>query len=99
MSLDAYTSRIFCCTNSSSLDLNAMPGCNPVQNGPNEATMINNCNAISTYIGQPAAPTQTSAPTVTVAPPVPTTTTVVNPQPTAPAGPPFRTTANVAALA
>ncbi|TEB31882.1 hypothetical protein FA13DRAFT_1754676 [Coprinellus micaceus] len=67
--------------------LNAMPGCNPVQNGPNEATMINNCNAVSTYIGQPAAPTQTSAPTVTAAPPVPTTTTVVNPQPTAPAGP------------
>ncbi|KAJ2926694.1 hypothetical protein H1R20_g10409, partial [Candolleomyces eurysporus] len=66
--------------------LNALPGCNPVQNGPAQATMINQCNAISTTIGQ--APTQPTPTTTVVAPPVPTiTTTVVNPQPTAPAGP------------
>ena len=50
--------------------------------------MVNQCNALSTYIGQPNAPTATApAPTTTVvAPPAPTTT-VVQPQPTAPAGP------------
>jgi hypothetical protein len=69
--------------------LNALPGCNPVQNGPGPATMVNQCNAISTYIGQPAAPTPTNPAPTTVVQPTPTapTTTVVNPQPTAPAGP------------
>ena len=48
--------------------------------------MINQCNALSTYIGQPNVPTATApAPTTTVVAPVPTTT-VVQPQPTAPAG-------------
>lgn len=85
------------CTQQSRVDeviegryLPALPGCNPVQNGPNQATMIDECKtAVSTYIGQPAAPT----PTV-VAPSAPTTTTVtqttpttVNPGPSAPAGP------------
>ena len=59
--------------------LDALPGCNPIQNGPNPATMPASCNAIS-YTG-------TVAPT-----PTPGGTTVVNPTPNptntpAPGGP------------
>ncbi|KAJ2914852.1 hypothetical protein MD484_g5563, partial [Candolleomyces efflorescens] len=65
--------------------LSALPGCNPIQNGPSPATMPANCNAGPTMPGsQPTA----TAPTTTVVAPTPTpTTTVVNPQPTAPQGP------------
>jgi hypothetical protein len=64
--------------------LNNLPGCNPVQTGPNPATMINQCTtAVSTYIGQPNAPGPT--PTTTVVNPGPTTTTTVTqPGPSAP---------------
>lgn len=69
--------------------LSALPGCNPVQNGPNPATAINQCNAISTTIGQ--APTASNpAPTTTVVVPTQpstTSTVVVTPTPSAPAGP------------
>ena len=63
-------------------DLRELPGCNPIQNGPNPATMVNSCSGT-------AAPTATAPiPTTTVVvPPNPTTTTVVNPAPTAPQGP------------
>jgi hypothetical protein len=68
--------------------LAALPGCNPIQNGPNPATMVNNCGAVSTTGTGPAptvsVPTAT-VPTVTV--PTSTQTTVVTPVPTAPQGP------------
>ncbi|RXW20561.1 hypothetical protein EST38_g5293 [Candolleomyces aberdarensis] len=35
--------------------LPALPGCNPIQNGPNPATAIASCNAVSTTIARPAA--------------------------------------------
>ncbi|KAJ2912997.1 hypothetical protein MD484_g7421, partial [Candolleomyces efflorescens] len=35
--------------------LPALPGCNPIQNGPNPATAIQNCNAVSTTIARPVA--------------------------------------------
>ncbi|KAF6756323.1 hypothetical protein DFP72DRAFT_283606 [Ephemerocybe angulata] len=68
--------------------INALPGCNPIQNGPTTATMINQCTtAISTYVGQPNAPAPT--PTTTVVNPAPTTSTVttVTQVPSQPAGP------------
>ncbi|RXW21696.1 hypothetical protein EST38_g4146 [Candolleomyces aberdarensis] len=65
--------------------LATLPGCNPVQNGPSPATMINGCTALSTTgVG---GPTATAGPTTTVSVPTSTQTTVVNPQPTAPQGP------------
>ncbi|RXW20562.1 hypothetical protein EST38_g5294 [Candolleomyces aberdarensis] len=35
--------------------LSALPGCNPIQNGPEPATVIKSCDAISTTIALPAA--------------------------------------------
>ncbi|KAF9522009.1 hypothetical protein CPB83DRAFT_151407 [Crepidotus variabilis] len=56
--------------------LSALPGCNPVQNGPNPATMIPSCDAISTTGGAPAptapVPITTPAPIPTPSPPAPT---------------------------
>lgn len=65
------------------LDLRTLPGCNPIQNGPGQATMVENCTAPG------AQPTATAPiPTTTVVQPTaPTSTTVVVPQPTAPQGP------------
>ncbi|KAF6764491.1 hypothetical protein DFP72DRAFT_800096 [Ephemerocybe angulata] len=37
--------------------ISALPGCNPIQNGPEPATMVPNCDAVSTTIAK-AAPTQ-----------------------------------------
>jgi hypothetical protein len=39
------------------IDLEKLPGCNPIQGGPEPATAVPNCNAVSTTIGTPA-PTQ-----------------------------------------
>lgn len=63
--------------------LRTLPGCNPIQNGPGQATMVENCTAPG------AQPTATAPiPTTTVVQPTaPTSTTVVVPQPTAPQGP------------
>ncbi|KAF5325985.1 hypothetical protein D9611_000243 [Ephemerocybe angulata] len=66
--------------------LSALPGCNPIQNGPNPATMAAGCGAISTT-GTGAAPTQTQTQTTTTQTQSTTTTTTVVQQPTAPAGP------------
>ncbi|KAJ3513199.1 hypothetical protein NMY22_g15113 [Coprinellus aureogranulatus] len=38
--------------------LRALPGCNPIQNGPEPATEATGCGAVSTTKGQAAAPTQ-----------------------------------------
>ncbi|KAJ3512312.1 hypothetical protein NMY22_g15371 [Coprinellus aureogranulatus] len=38
--------------------LKALPGCNPIQNGPGLATEVSGCGAVSTTKGQAAAPTQ-----------------------------------------
>jgi len=40
-----------------SSDLDALPGCNPIQPGPAQATPITNCNAVSTTIGLPTQAT------------------------------------------
>jgi len=45
--------------------LDALPGCNPLQYGPGHATMIRECNAVSTTGGVPAA---TAAPAAIVTP-------------------------------
>ncbi|TEB23424.1 hypothetical protein FA13DRAFT_1639946 [Coprinellus micaceus] len=66
--------------------LPALPGCNPIQDGPGTATMVQNCNAISTT-GTGGAPTMVSVPTSTATVPASTQTTVVVPTPTAPQGP------------
>ena len=64
------------------IDLNALPGCNPNQNGPSTATIVSNCNAISTTIDAPAGtpvnpvPT-TSMPVPTTSVPIPTTSTPI----------------------
>ncbi|KAH6880307.1 hypothetical protein BKA70DRAFT_190458 [Coprinopsis sp. MPI-PUGE-AT-0042] len=54
--------------------LNELPGCNPVQNGPQEATMVPNCQALSTTgIGGPvvtAPPATTTAGPIVTQPPV-----------------------------
>lgn len=62
--------------------LPALPGCNPIQNGPNPATMPASCSAPG---GSQPTPTVTS--TSTVVNPTPTTTTAVTPTPTSPQGP------------
>lgn len=62
------------------LDLNALPGCNPIQNGPGTATMISNCNAISTTGGAPV-PTAPAPPVPTQPPAAPTQPPAVPTQP------------------
>ncbi|EAU81631.2 hypothetical protein CC1G_02647 [Coprinopsis cinerea okayama7 len=37
--------------------LDALPGCNPIQPGPEDATMVEGCTAVSTTKGYPAGPT------------------------------------------
>ena len=34
-------------------DIEKLPGCNPLQAGPESATMVPNCDAVSTTIGTP----------------------------------------------
>ncbi|RXW18114.1 hypothetical protein EST38_g7736 [Candolleomyces aberdarensis] len=62
--------------------IRTLPGCNPIQEGPNPATMVNSCSGTAAPTGTAPVPT-----TTVVVPPNPTTTTVVNPAPTAPQGP------------
>ena len=47
------------------LDLDSLPGCNPIQAGPNPATMVPNCNAPSTTTD---APIPTAPPAVATPP-------------------------------
>ncbi|TEB24887.1 hypothetical protein FA13DRAFT_1638238 [Coprinellus micaceus] len=63
--------------------LRELPGCNPVQQGPGTATMINDpaCTA------GPGASQPAPGPTTTAAPQPTPTTTVVTPVPSAPQGP------------
>jgi len=65
----------------------ALPGCNPIQNGPGMATQAVGCGAVTTAIGQEPAQPSVTAPVTTTAPTTVTQPTVVVPQPTAPAGP------------
>ncbi|KAH8077866.1 hypothetical protein BXZ70DRAFT_690680 [Cristinia sonorae] len=66
------------------LDLPALPGCNPIQSGPNPATVVPNCNAISTTINGPSQTQPPTSPTPTQ-PPVSSPTPTPNPtQPPAP---------------
>ena len=60
-------------------DLEALPGCNPIQSGPASATMVPNCAAPSTTINAPAP----TAPPAVATPPWP----VCNAGPGAPASP------------
>ncbi|KAJ2912811.1 hypothetical protein MD484_g7613, partial [Candolleomyces efflorescens] len=66
--------------------LRELPGCNPVQNGPGTATMVNGagCGGLTaTATATNPGPTTTAAPIPT---PTTTQTTVVVPTPSAPAG-------------
>ncbi|CAA7262735.1 unnamed protein product [Cyclocybe aegerita] len=67
--------------------LPALPGCNPIQNGPAQATMPASCDAVSTTGG--IGGTQPTSPPLpgTVAPPAPTTVAPVPTQPPAPQAP------------
>lgn len=65
--------------------LRELPGCNPIQNGPGSATMVNGagCGGVPSATATNPGPTSTAAPTPT---PTTTQTTVVVPTPSAPAG-------------
>ena len=80
------------------VDLTALPGCNPIQNGPGPATMIKNCAAPS-VTGDPGTggPAPTGPDPTTVVPPpastyVPPPTTYVPPPTTVYEPPPSPTT-------
>ncbi|KAF9523414.1 hypothetical protein CPB83DRAFT_799362 [Crepidotus variabilis] len=69
--------------------IDALPGCNPIQKGPNPATMVSNCQAISTIENVPA-PTQpplVTTPNLPSATPLPTTNVPAVPPPPTSASP------------
>ncbi|CAA7271097.1 unnamed protein product [Cyclocybe aegerita] len=69
--------------------LPALPGCNPIQPGPAQATMPASCDAVSTTGGiGGSVPTPPPAPGTTQVPPAPGTTLAPPPPPPAPTQPP-----------
>ncbi|KAF6760909.1 hypothetical protein DFP72DRAFT_881756 [Ephemerocybe angulata] len=68
--------------------LRALPGCNPVQNGPSTATMVDNCSAAGGTQTTATVPSTTSVATTTTTT-ASTTTTVVVPTPQGPAIPKY----------
>jgi len=81
---------------SMSIDLNALPGCNPIQNGPGPATMIKECNALTVTGTGTTAPTPTLDPPATTGLPPPATTTFI-PPPATQVPPPTETAPNAPA--